>query len=121
MDNFHIDVRATGEETFREAMKLAFFTHSAASGYVISEKKGFVLLWTNNLSAEGTFVAFPFAVTHDEAADFVWSWLKRQKASEEKPRHASPAWRIYTDSWGRVDGFEGSLAAIKPAWALSGK
>lgn len=45
MDNFNIDVTASGRETFEAAMSLAQFSHNKAVAYAIHPNLGMVFFW----------------------------------------------------------------------------
>ena len=117
-DNFHIDIVHGGDLT--DAMKIAFSgaPGGKAEAYAVHPKKGLVFLWGGK---EG--IALPFKLDAAGAADFAKRWLAEADYGRE-PDHDgdnSKGWRIYNDSWAKVEGFSYSIVAVQPAWLMHGK
>lgn len=121
MDNFHIDLTSEGDLT--KPMEIAFRGYKTAEAYAIDGKR-LIFFWSSHAdSAPKTLTRLPFKIPADAAADFAKRWLAEQDYGRE-PDHDGDngkGWRLYTENWGRIGDWWGSIVAIEPAWACYGK
>lgn len=118
MDNFHIDLASEG--SLAPAMKIAFRNYKSIAYNVGS--KGLVFFWYVEITSP-PLIELPFKLDSDGAADFATRWLAEQDYGRE-PGHDGDnvkGWRLYTEGWGGVASWNGSIVAVKPAWACYGK
>ena len=121
-DNFHIDITHVGD--IAAAMKIAFAGAAGgkAEGYAVDPKKGLVFVWAATDGNKGV-ITLPFKLDAEGAADFAKRWLAEQCYGQE-PDHDGDngkGWRLYNESWGRVEGYTYGFVAVQPAWAMYGK
>lgn len=149
MDNFLINIVSEG--SLADAMKIACGRwHDKIVGYAIRDavagekyeadkflsdpKNAYVLrlqkepkerrlvfYWTKIDRPD--FVAFPFTLDPDGAADFAARWLAEEDYGKQ-PDHDGDngrGWRLYCEGWGHVDSEYQAFVAISPRWAMYGK
>jgi len=127
MDNFRIDITGEGVKTMESAMVIAFGgghddrKPRTAEAYAIDPEKGLIFFWTAGL--DKNIVKLPFKLDAIGAADFARRWLAEQDYGREPDHDGSngKGWRLYNNSWSRVEGYSGSIVAILPNWAWYGK
>lgn len=118
MDNFYIKITSKG--SLLKAMEIAF-DQRRAEAFAIDADKGLIFLWRQ--SGTKPWQPLPFKMDASGAADFATRWLAEADYGRE-PDHDGDngkGWCIYVDNWGRVDGYDYSIVAVKPAWAMYGK
>ncbi len=122
MDNFHIDLIWEGKENLEKALHLAFIRKygltTRAVGYSINDNV-LIFYWVDSPK----MTKFPFKMDYSQAAAWAHEWLMQSADYGEQPDHDGDngkGWRIFTKSWGHVDGYE-SFIAIEPTWAEYGK
>lgn len=121
MDNFHIDI--TSEGPLIKAMEIAFGKYRTAEAYAIDPGKGLVFLWAKKDTLGAVRVDLPFKMDAAGAADFDTRWLAEADYGRQ-PDHDGDnekGWRLYNEGWGRINGYDYSIVAVKPAWAMYGK
>ncbi len=128
MDNFKIDITARGKDSLEAAMKLAFGRGrleypSTADGYLIDPEKGLIFFWASSLDKGSPVNLLPFKLDAVGAADFAHRWLAEAEYGPEMDHdgHNTKGFRIYNNAWSRVEGYSGSIVAVKPEWAWHGK
>jgi hypothetical protein len=121
MDNFHIDITYEGDEALRNALEIAF-RGSKAEAYAIIPKVGLVFFAYGYERCQGA-AKLPFKLDVAGAADFARRWLAEAEYGSEPDHDGSngKGWRVYTEHWGRIGDWWGSLCAVQPAWAEYGK
>lgn len=129
MDNFHIDVTCEGRETFGVALQLAW-RHSRAVAYRVADNR-MTLYWSiderdlSGLTKESSaIVRLPYEMTAEHATEFVWGWLESGADYGTRPPidgSCHKGWRVFCESWGRVNGDWRAFVAIEPCWAFYGK
>lgn len=131
MDNFKFTfVGIHSKDLLRQALALAFtkgdgrLKASSAEGYLIHPEKGLVFLgYIDRHSKDPAVVEFPFKMDAEGCADWAYRWLENAEYGPE-PDHDgsnSKGFKVYNDSWSRVDSYYGSLVAVKPEWCWHGK
>lgn len=121
MDNFKIDIVSEGDEQLRKAFALL----QPPGGKAVGWKRGaqdLIFFWHD----EGGVTPFVSPADMDECARIASAWLKTVSAEilKSKPDidgSSGHGWRLYTDSWGRIEGHVYSFVAVRPEWALYGK
>jgi hypothetical protein len=121
-DNFHFDITGAPLE---EALAIAFLGAAGGVAAAWRAEQGdgtprLILAWSDQ--AEG-FQPLPAAIDAAGAAPLIVKWLRDQDYGPEPDIDGSVAkgWRVYCDSWGKVDGHAYSFVAIEPVWNLYGK
>lgn len=122
MDNFHIDVRAVGEDAFKLALKIAFGHHSKATHFQCSKTK-LIFYWAE-VEGEKAVTPLPYEMDVEKATRFAWDWLASATYGQE-PDHDGDngkGFKVYNDKdWDHVDGDWAGICAIVPCWAMYGK
>lgn len=137
MDNFFLNVRSQSRESFEHAMRIAFIrgTELRAKRWVVHPEYGMVLFWTDE---EKDFqgmetTAFPYPLDAEKAADFIWNWIREEADRtdfrlSDMDRHyrdhdvsCEPAFRVYTEKWGKVGDDYTAIVAVLPCWGWYGK
>ena len=124
MDNFHIDVTAEKEETFKLAMRIAFSVQDTATHFAIikGNKEGtkrLCLFWDEGRDRQ----PLPYEMTVEKAIRFAWDWLSTVEYPPQ-PDHDGDnhkGFRVYNEEWGHVDDDSAGIVAVDPAWAMYGK
>ena len=133
MDNKIFNANGSGTEMLELALKLACQTTYVKSipieGWKVNPKKGLVLYWSANTNKE--INKFPTPLYYNEVVGMVEKWLKSPEAENipcegldsdvDHDGHNELGWRVYTEAWGKVDGENYSICAIKPAYLWYGK
>lgn len=126
MDNFRINVTARGEQTLRDAMKLAFLQHAKGAKFwavrPADEDKPLrmIFYWTDGAK---DILPFGFTMDPEGCADFAGRWLAEAEYDFEPDHdgHNTKGWRIYNEGWGHVDRDWQAVVAVTPVWAMHGK
>lgn len=134
MDNNRFNVKGEGYEFLKQTLELAFnVMEDKPRAYRIDKKKGFVLYWTDTTEKSNTVVhPFPTTLTAEQLFPLVQAFLESDEADEIELSDGDEefddcdvdnyyGWRVYTESWGRVDGDAYAFLAITPSWCWSGK
>jgi hypothetical protein len=126
-DNIIFDVNGIEEEDLLNTLKLAFkISGRNVEGWKIDNEKGLILFWDaencnklpTNLNAEQFFLAVVAFLKSEEAKNISC------KDWDEKADHDGSnelGWRVYTEDWGMINGYEYSFLAVKPAYVWYGK
>jgi hypothetical protein len=119
-DNFHIDITHDGD--IADAMRIAFAgaPGGKAEAYIVDDNKGLVFFWSKD---ENKSINLPFKLDASGAADFAKRWLAEQDYGPQLDHDGDncKGWRLYNESWGRVEGYTYGFVAVQPAWAMYGK
>ena len=138
MDNKIFNVNGIGKEMLLMTISLALNNHGfdfenkrpLAKAWKVHPQKGFILMWgigSNDKSA----TQFPVPFADKMTTDVVWDWLQTDEAKNipldgwdanaEHDGSNSLGWRVYCEDWGKVDGEDYAIVAIKPAYMWYGK
>ncbi len=148
MDNFLINIVSEGN--IAKVMALAFGGHKRVVGYAIRDafkgeprdaekllkdprdkyaltwqrepkNRRLVFFWAKTDSPD--FVAFPFEMDSDGAADFATRWLDSEDygIGPDHDGDNGKGWRLYCEGWGHVDDEWQAFVAVSPRWAMYGK
>lgn len=137
MDNYKFDITAEGKETLAHAVAIAFPKTRKATHYavqrLIQSKTEYITEWKEDPKGVPTLIFFwyedkaatklPYDLDRDSAIEFVTQWL-RQADYGRQPSHDGDngkGFRIFSETWGMVRGYQSSFVAIQPAWAMYGK
>lgn len=139
MDNRVFNVNGKGTETLTQVLELAFNQlgkNTRAKGFVFDQKKGLILLWYLPEKVFGSeqhnkIQKFPAPLTANGVAPIVMEWLSSEEAGQvqlsdwdlniEHDGHNSLGWRVYVEDWGHIGNYNGTIAAITPAFMWHGK
>lgn len=119
-DNTRFDMTAV---SLKPALEIAFecAPGKKATHYRVYDNK-LVLAWHENAGPE--FIKFLVPLTAETAVDVVKTWLKDEAEYGRQPDHDGDngrSWRIWNESWGKIDNNSYAFVAIAPAWAEYGK
>ncbi len=100
-------------------------------GYVFSKEKGLVLLWYINPKNDNE-KPFDIPLDYQMVSLFIWNWLKSNEANEvtldemeefldDYDVTCDEGFRVYCESWGRIDTYTYSLFAVKKVYCWYGK
>ena len=124
-DNFHFNICSDSRTHFDMAVEIGFA--GAAGGkaysYKISPEKGIILSWQKEGLKDG-YMILSYPLTSETAKNFLWDLLKSIEFSEKQPDHDGDnekGFRIYNESWSRVDGNFYAFMAVRPEWQMYGK
>jgi hypothetical protein len=128
-DNRIFNVNGNNDEQLLAALKLVFDqSRMKCVGWLFSESKGLVLLWS--CSGEKTST-LPSALTAEECLPFVLAWLKGKDAEGMKCEgwdantvhdgSNTRGWRVYCEDWGHVARISSAICAVRPAYMWHGK
>lgn len=125
MDNFHFDVSSCAEDHLSLALELAFSgdCQRMAIGYVRKEIKGIDTLVLLSYNKYPNSIPFPAPLDVYDSTIIVRSFLKNTK-SQEQPDHDGYnklGFRVFNNEWAKVDGIDGSICGIQPAWLVYSK
>lgn len=120
MDNRTIDITSEGKDAFHMALSLFDPPGKKVVGYKATAKR-LTFFWMESSSAGYTKLLYPLTIP--QAADFALGWLATVDYGREPDHDGSngKGWRLFNDTWGRIDGDSYAFAAIEPAWAMYGK
>lgn len=85
------------------------------------KERRLIFYWTKTDRPD--FVAFPFTLDAEGAADFASRWLAEEDYGRQ-PDHDGDngkGWRLYCEGWGHVDSEYQAFVAVSPRWAMYGK
>lgn len=118
MDNRIISIQSIGKNDFDLAMKLVIGDKKTVGYGVV--KNSLVLYWHNADNVQ----ILPYEMDAQEATNFAWGWLCKNKPSAEQPDHDGDnkiGFRVFNEAWGYVYGESAAYVAIEPIWAMYGK
>ncbi len=120
MDNFKFDMISKGSADFKTALKL--FNYKTVVGYRVHEEKG-LMLYHAKVDASKDMILLPYEMTIEQASDFAYGWVVNMKIEDEPDHDGSngKGWRVYNESWGKVNGEWQCFVAIQAVWAMYGK
>ena len=141
MDNRLFNVNGKTEQQLKLAIELALLNEYGDNVKIISyyycSKKGLVLCdkeYSNNYIDYNKFtnrMGVETPVNSDELFEIVLDYLKSEHAKNIETEEweddidfdgsTSLGWRLYTEDWGSIDGYNGSYLAVKPVYLWYGK
>lgn len=121
-DNFHFDI--TGATLF-DCLNIAWNGSPGrkATHWIIEEREGFpirlILTWNEGKNT----IPFPAPMTVEDCEPFIMAWLRTIEygAQPDHDGDNSKGWRVYNESWGRIQNHTYSFVAIEPVWLMHGK
>ncbi len=120
MDNFKFDMTSEGKERFKIALSLVH--KNKVIGYRVHKEKG-LMLYHVKVDASKDMILFPYEMTIGQASEFAYGWIENYNLGNQ-PDHDGDngrGWRVYTESWGKVNGEWQCFVAIQAVWAMYGK
>lgn len=124
MDNRLIIVQSKGRKSFNSAFELLFESSPSkkATHYIEDPKKGLIFLWKE----EPNSVKLLVPSDANQAADLAWAWInsKPDKDYLEYMDHDgsnSHGFKVYNETWSRINDHPYSILAVQPVWAWHGK
>jgi hypothetical protein len=134
IDNPAFNVKGEGGEMLLKALELGFYCagHWKAEGFRIDKKKGLVLYW-HDKSSEGHEVnKFITPLKPNQVVSQVIAFLESDFINEMELEGDDRdlddcdidndlCWRIYTETWGRIDEDDYAFLAITPSYGWISK
>lgn len=121
-DNFHFDI--TGAKLF-DCLNIAFLGSPSgkATHWIVEEKEGNPQRLLLGWNKDKDMTPFPAPMSVEECEPFILSWLRTVDYRKELDHDGdnSKGWRIYNESWGKINGYTYSFVAIEPIWLIYGK
>lgn len=137
MDNRIISIQSEGRKAFDLAFQLLFDNAPGgkATHYLVHPEHGFILLWNeesistkfNHIeNIKITSVKLPYAMSWQQASEFVWGWLQNEPTSNyreycDHDGSNGKGFKVYNEAWGHVAGLHYAFLAVLPTWAWYGK
>lgn len=138
MDNRLFNINGETEQQLKLAIELALMNEYGntvkITSYYYCSKKGLVLFdrdYRNKFSKFTNRMGVETPVNSDELFEIVLDYLKSEHAKNIETEEweddidfdgsTSLGWRLYTEDWGKIDGYDGSYLAVKPVYLWYGK
>jgi hypothetical protein len=132
MDNRIFNVNGEGLENLIKTLKLCFDLEDAsgAKGWSFSTKHGLIF---HSYQCSQRMNTFPAKLSPEECAKMAYSWLSGDEAKtviltndwdkevDDYEVDSYPAWRVYCEDWGHVNGSWSAICGILPTFGWSGK
>lgn len=122
-DNFKVDVTGIGDNVLNWSLEILAQDHVSVVGYRIDNTNPntpkLIFYWAKS----DKFHPLLVPISTNKLGDTIQKWLAEQDYGNEPDidGNSRRGFRIYTDSWGMVDGEWQTSFAVEPEWIMYGK